>query len=88
VKQVKQQTRIEVFLNDFIEDIIGFSPRFESYFLSWVRNHPTLNKLCKNVDTYGEKQVLITDKYRFLEALRLLVQTRTIKSEVLRELLL
>lgn len=50
--------------------------------------HPILKPLVKTVDCFGESQIYILDKYKFLIALGILVKNKTIKSGVLRGILL
>jgi hypothetical protein len=76
-----------VFLDELIEEIGGDEDKiskFFSYFCKWIKFFDELNELTEIQAVYGETHLLITDREKFLAALRKKLDQKLIKSEFLR----
>jgi len=74
------------FLQDFIEDLAGEDSqgRFSVFFKRWITQYQVLKNLVEYVDTFGNTEILITDKYQFMDELQKLSAQKLIKSQLLK----
>lgn len=79
------ETNSPIFLEDFIEEIVENEERygrFNVYFKRWINAFHTLNQLTEKVPVCGNYEILIKNKYKFLDELYRLSKMKLIKSSI------
>ena len=71
-----------IFLEDFIYEVVDNEDRlsrFNVYFKRWISRFKTLKELTERIHVYDNVEIMIKDKYKFLDELYRLSEIKFLK---------